>query len=144
MRKYKESLQQSQRIDIKIQLKDMLRESKKEYQIKDRVHFQQACEKLYKVMIHVLELKSGYNIKMHNEIYDGFFWKKAGFRQSTMIEITNSMSSLHNYFYEGSVYPSTPIEGTYNKLIKYIDSIVGRLWWENTKLNTDMVLNGHI
>ena len=64
-------------------MREMISSSKREYELskntqleKDRRrnYFQQACEKLYKTMIHILELKSGYNIKYHEQILDDFFW----------------------------------------------------------------------
>ena len=113
--------------DLRIQLKDMLKLSKEEYKIKDRSHFQQACEKLYKVMIHTIEIKSGYNIKLHQDVSDPFFWRSAGFRMTSMSDALARMNLLHYYFYEGGVYPNEGLDITYTKLLKYIESIVNRL-----------------
>jgi len=113
--------------NIKSQLKIMLQLSKDEYKIKDKGHFQQACEKLYKVMIHILELKSGYNIRSHNDIYDQFYWQKAGFHISTMTTFTSNMNLLHSYFYEGPNYPSQSVNIVYNRLLEYVNKIVDRL-----------------
>lgn len=123
----RENLQYNDIEGIRSQLKMMLKLSKEEYKQKDIGHFQQACEKLYKVMIHVLELKSGYNIKRHNEIFDTFYWKQAGFHISTMTTFTSNMNLLHTYFYEGGAYPSESVNRVYLRLVEYVDKIVDRI-----------------
>ena len=123
----RELLQANDVEDIKSQLKMMLKLSKEEYKIKDIGHFQQACEKLYKVMIHILELKSGYNIRSHNQITDQFYWQKAGFHVTTMTTFTSNMNLLHNYFYEGGTYPSTSVDRVYNNLLTYVNKIIDRI-----------------
>lgn len=123
----REILQANDVEGIRSQLKAMLRLSQDEYKIKDRAHFQQACENLYKVMIRILEIKSGYNIRSHTDIFDTFYWQKAGFHISTMQIFTANMNLLHSYFYEGGVYPTESIERTYIKLLEYVNGIVYRI-----------------
>ena len=110
----REPLLYDQIANIKNQLKNMLNASEIEYKKKDMTSFQQACEKLYKVMLHILELKSGYNIRYHEQLYDSFYWKKAGFHLNIMTTFTSNMNLLHSYFYEGGVYPSESVDRTYN------------------------------
>jgi len=114
---------------IKRQLKSMIVLSKEEYDLsknqsldKDQrmSYFQQACEKLYKVVIHFLELKSGYNIRYHEELYDDQIWKKTGFSLSVMQTITGDLDSVHRFFYEGGTYPSEIVDSKYRRLYKFL------------------------
>ena len=123
----RETLQFEDIENIRSQLKMMLKLSKEEYKIKDLGHFQQASEKLYKVMIHIIELKSGYNIRRHIDIFDTFYWQKAGFHISTMTTFTSNMNLLHSYFYEGGAYPTISVDRVYNNLLKYVDGIIDRI-----------------
>ena len=123
----RETLQANDIENIKSQLKIMLKLSQEEYKLKDKGHFQQACEKLYKVMIHIIEIKSGYNIRSHIDIFDHYYWQKAGFHISTMETLTSRMNLLHSYFYEGAIYPSESVERTYTNLLESIKKIVDRI-----------------
>ena len=120
---------------IKEQLKEFLKQSKEEYQkskneslsnIERRAYFQQASEKLYKVMIHVIEIKSGYNIRSHSDLFDSFYWQQANFHSETMETFLSRMNLLHSYFYEGGIYPSYGVERSYKNLLDYINEIIDR------------------
>lgn len=82
--------------------------------------FQQACEKLYKAMIHVLELKSGYEIQSHGDIFDEFYWQKAGYQITIMSDFLAKMNLLHNYFYEGPIYPARGVDSAYSSLNGFV------------------------
>jgi len=109
---------------VKSQLKSMLVASRVEFEksknlslsFEDRrTFFQQACEKLYKAMIHILEVKSGYDIEFHEQLYNDDIWKRAGLNLSVMTNTMSDMNGLHNYFYEGQDYLPETVMRVYKR-----------------------------
>ena len=122
--------------ELENQLKELIQQSKVEYEnSKDesisidnrKTYFQQASEKLYKIMIHILEIKSGYDIKLHEDLDDPFYWRQAGFYAPTMEHFLKIMNTLHVYFYEGRIFPSPVVERSYEELMDFVNQTIDKL-----------------